>query len=145
VFTFALLEALHQKYRVLRQEGGDGTSVPEQHKSQLEFLDKRGAAYLMLYAVSQSMETIIGRSIPNKFKLRFSENVTPEHGTSLWNPVLEVTLPLSRQLDDCFAKNRVVNDKLRDTVSKFAGLIASLSMAHRPTFEMFRSKIEIAA
>ena len=143
IFCYTLLEALHKKYRDLRAEGAANADMPEQNRSQLEFLDKRGAAYLMMYAISQSMETVIGRSIPNKFKLQFSSNVNPEAGIAQWEPILSVTLPLSRQLDDCFTKNRVVNDKLRDTVSKFAGLIASLSGAHRPTFDNFKHSCEI--
>jgi hypothetical protein len=117
--------------------------MPEQEKSQLEFLDKRGAAYLMLYAISQSMESVLGLTIPNKFKMRFKDNLRPEDGVTVWEPIIDVTLPLSRQLDDCFLKNRVVNDKLRPTVTKFAGLIASLSAAHSQTFKEFQKCAEV--
>ena len=143
VFTYTLLEALHRRYRLLRHENDDNVDMQEQNKSQLEFLDKRGASYLMIYAISQSMETIVGRPIPNKFRLQFSTNIAPEAGAVLWDPILDVTLPLSRQLDDCFLKNRITNDKLKITVVKFAGLIASLSGAHRPIFEEFRKHVEV--
>jgi hypothetical protein len=64
---------------------------------------------------------MVGRSIPNKFKLQFSDDVTPERGTAQWDPILDVTLPLSRRLDECFVKNRVVTISHRTLLPSLPG------------------------
>lgn len=45
LFCYTLLEALHHRYRIFREDYNQNASIPEQNKSQLDFLDKRGAAY----------------------------------------------------------------------------------------------------
>ena len=59
------------------------------------------------------MEIILGRAIPNKFEVEFSENLSPEQASTKWGDILDIVLALSQQLDDCFVRNRVANEKLK--------------------------------
>lgn len=89
------------------------------------------------------MEIILGRAIPNKFEVEFSENLSPEQASTKWGDILDIVLALSQQLDDCFVRNRVANEKLKDLISRFSGIVSSLAVSYGPIFKKFTSSIKV--
>ena len=55
------------------------------------------------YVISQCMETILGKSIPNRFDLHFSKNISPGVAEGLWLPIVDMMLSLSNQLENAFS------------------------------------------
>lgn len=94
-------------------------------------------------AISSSIETILGKAIPNKFEVEFRENLSPEQAATKWSDILDIFLALSQQLDDCFVRNRVANEKLKESVSRFSGIVSSLAASYGPIFKEFSWSIEV--
>jgi hypothetical protein len=146
VFCYSLLSAITKKRLDLTQKKKkDESSVTDVERRTLAFLDKKGASYLLVYVISQCMETILNTSISNKFDLNFSRNVSPSQAEDLWIPIVDMMLPLSGQLDLAFSRNRISQETVMNTgaVSNFVGVVASLAGMHKSTFERCAKNVKI--
>lgn len=86
----------------------------------------------------------MAKPIPNRFDIRFKENKSPFKLAAEWDPILDILLPLSGQLDDAFTKGRVTTEGVKKTVANFTGVFASIANLQEATFKAFASKVEIA-
>ena len=89
------------------------------------------------------METILGKPIPNRFDLQFARNVSPGAAVKLWQPIVDMMLSLSNQLEPAFSRNRISNESISKAVPNFVGVVASISALHRETFEKFASHMKV--
>jgi hypothetical protein len=137
-FCYSLLDQINdRKFRLTQKEKKDKLSLTQIENASLAFLGKKGASYLLVYAISQCMETIIGKSIPNKFDLHFAQNVSPANASKIWTPIVDMMLPLSNQLESSFSRGRISNENVQKTVPNFTGVVASLASLQRQTFDEF--------
>lgn len=82
IFCFGLLDNISKKRLILlEKQRKDVNGLTQQEKSQLEFLNKKGSAYLLVYAISQSLEIVIGRVITNRFEVRYKDNYTADQSS----------------------------------------------------------------
>jgi hypothetical protein len=144
VFCYSLLSALNdRKLELSRKQKTDSSSLTTIDNNSLEFLNKKGANYLLVYVISQCMETILGKPIPNRFDLHFAKNISPAAAQKLWQPIVNMMLSLSNQLDSAFSRNRISNESMSRAVPNFVGVIASIGSLHRETFENFTSHTKL--
>ncbi len=144
VLCYSLLENINARRLKLAQRfREDEDSLTAVEKSHLSFLNKKGAAFLLVYVISSCMETILDKPISNKFDLMFKSNVSPDTGATLWDPIVDLILSLSNQLAGAFSRNRISNEAVKKAVPNFVGVIESLKQIHRLTFADFSSKVAI--
>ncbi|MBZ9711236.1 AIPR family protein [Mesorhizobium sp. ESP7-2] len=144
VFCFSLLEEINTRRLALTQkQRKDDASLTQSEKAYLNFLSKKGAAYLLVYVIAMCMETVVGKSISNKSNLQFKNNVSPEKASKIWTPIVDLMLSLSNQLDSAFSRNRISNETVQKSVPNFVGVIESLKKIHQPTFSEFSKQVEV--
>ena len=144
VFCYSLLSAINEKKtELLQKQKAQPGSLTNIEKNSADFLTKKGANYLLVHIISQCMETILSRPIPNRFDLQFAGNISPATAESYWLPILDMTLSLSNQLDDAFSRNRISNESIAKAVPNFVGVVHSISTLHKKTFEKFSSLTEL--
>lgn len=143
VFVYAILEAVNREKMLLLAKSRENEVLSAQESLQMQFLDKRGSSYLLVAAVSASMETILCRALPNKFEVQFKNNPSPDRAIENWREIISIVLALSKQLDSAFIKNRISNERLKDSLSGFSGVITSLKKGYEPTFDSFRNLVQI--
>jgi hypothetical protein len=144
VFCYSLLSAVNdRKLELFQRQRSDPLSLTSIENTSLEFLNKKGANYLLVHVISQCMETILAKPIPNRFDLHFLDNVSPSDGAKLWLPIIEMMLSLSNQLNDSFSRNRISNDSIFKAVPNFVGVVASIGYLHKQTFERFSSGVKL--
>jgi hypothetical protein len=140
IFCYSLLTQINErKLQLAQKERKDSASLTQIEKTSLAFLNKKGANYLLVHVISQCMETIIGKSVPNRFDLYFAQNISPSKASKYWSPIVEMMLALTNQLDASFSRNRISNETFSKTVPNFVGVVASLASLHKQTFEEFAS------
>ncbi|GAA4826917.1 hypothetical protein GCM10023232_26320 [Sphingosinicella ginsenosidimutans] len=145
VFCFSILEAINsRRLKLLEKQKTDSSSLTKLEVTTLEFLNRKGSQFLLIYVVAQCLETILSKPIPNKFDVRFKENRSPFKLAAEWEPILDILLPLSGQLDDAFTKGRVTTEGVKKTVPNFTGVFASIANLQEATFKAFAAKVEIA-
>ena len=85
VFCYSLLSAVNdRKLELSQKQKNDPSSLTHIENVSLSFLNKKGANYLLVDVISQCMETILAKPIPNRFDLHFSKNVSPNTAAKFW-------------------------------------------------------------
>jgi len=146
VFCYSLLSAVNERRQSLTQRNkSDSSSLTSIETSALEFLSKKGSNYLLVHVISQCMETILGKPIPNKSDLHFAKNVSPDSAMKLWEPIVTMMLSLSNQLDSAFSRDRISNESISKAVPNFVGVVASISSLQKETFDKFSSTVKLGS
>ncbi|WP_109108337.1 AIPR family protein [Azospirillum sp. TSO35-2] len=144
VFCYSLLTSINdRRLDLTNMDKKDGNSLTKIQKTSLDFLNNKGANYLLLHVISQCMETILSKPIPNRFDLQFRQNVSPFAAVSLWKPIVDMMLSLSNQLEPAFSRNRISNENVNKTVPNFVGVVASIKDLQQTTFNDFASKVSV--
>ncbi|KQR32224.1 hypothetical protein ASF91_11685 [Rhizobium sp. Leaf155] len=144
VFCYSLLSAINGKKLALSQkQKADPSQLTAIENNSLAFLNKKGASYLLCHVISQCMETIISKPIPNKFDLSFSKNVSPAVAESYWTPIVDMMLSLSNQLDGAFSRSRISNESVAKAVPNFVGVVASISNLQNELFGKFAAQTRL--
>lgn len=144
VFCYSLLDAItKKKIALVQKERADPTSLTTVDAGTLNFLNKKGATYLVVHAIAQCMETILGRSIPNKSDLHFSKNVSPDQAEAIWAPIVEVMLSLSSHLEGAFSRNRISTDTVSKAIPGFVGILASIANLQADNFSKFAANVKV--
>ncbi len=140
IFCYSLLSAINNRKIALSQkQKNDPATLTAIEKNSLSFLNKKGSSYLLCHVISQCMETIISKPIPNRFDLYFTKNISPATAEGYWSPIVEMMLSLSNQLDNSFSRNRISNESVAKTVPNFVGVVASISSLQSELFGKFAS------
>lgn len=143
VFCYSLLECINRKkLSLLEKSRRSDVQLTELEVKQLSFLNRKGAAFLLVYAVSQSIETLCGRHVSNRFDLHFRDNISPEQASNKWVTIVDLFLALHEQLEDAFSRERISNDSVQRGVPKFVGVITSLKSLHKATFNEFAQAVQ---
>jgi len=145
VFAYSLLEGINERRLALTQKAKkEDMALTSPEKMNLSFLNKKGSSYLLVHVISSCIETFLGKPISNRFSLRFRDNLSPEKASRIWEPIVDLILSLSNQLEPAFSRNRISNDSVHKAVPNFVGVIESLKQIHGVTFSEFASKVELA-
>ncbi|MBU1288006.1 MAG: AIPR family protein [Alphaproteobacteria bacterium] len=146
VFCYSLLSAVNERRQTLTQKNKiDETSLTAIEVSSLDFLNKKGSNYLLVHVISQCMETILGKPIPNKSDLHFAKNLSPDAAVKVWDPIVTMMLSLSNQLDAAFSRNRISNESISKAVPNFVGAVASISSLQQETFGKFAENVKLGS
>ncbi len=144
VLCYSLLEAINnRRLQLLKDQKEDASSLTALDSSNLDFLSKKGAQFLLIYVVAQCLETIIGKPIPNKFDVQFEGNKSPFMLSEQWDPIIDILLPLASQLDEAFTKGRITADGVKRTVPKFQGVFGAVANLQKDAFSDFAKKIKV--
>jgi hypothetical protein len=144
VFCYSLLSAVNDRKLELSQKlKNDSSSLTQIENISLAFLNKKGANYLLVDVISQCMETILAKPIPNRFDLHFAKNVSPGTAAKFWLPIVDMMLSLSNQLENAFSRNRVSNESISKAVPNFVGVVDSISALQRERFEKFAAHTQL--
>ncbi|WP_082711517.1 AIPR family protein [Methylobacterium indicum] len=142
VFCYSLLNIItKRKINLSQKHKTDLTSLTSLENDQLKFLSNKGASYLVVYAISQCMETILNRPIPNKADLHFALNISPEQAETIWAPIVDIVLSLSAHLENAFSRNRISNDTVSKAIPGFVGIMASIANLQRENFNKFAAQV----
>jgi hypothetical protein len=144
VLCYSLLSAVNdRKLELSQKQKNDPSSLTNIENTSLAFLNKKGANYLLVHVVSQCMETILGKPIPNRFDLYFSKNISPGIAAKFWLPIIDMMLSLSNQLENAFSRNRISNESISKAVPNFVGVVASISALQKEMFEKFAAHTQL--
>jgi hypothetical protein len=143
VFCYSLLNAVNgRKLELSQKQRNDPSSLTNIENVSLSFLNKKGASYLLVDVISQCMETILGKPIPNRFDLACKE-CQPKHAEKFWLPIADMMLSLSNQLAGAFSRDRISNESISKAVPNFVGVVDSISALQKETFGNFASHTKL--
>jgi hypothetical protein len=142
VFVYSLLQNVNERrLDLVAKVKNDPSSLNDVETTTLQFLNFKGASFLTLYVVSRTLETIVGKPIPNKFDLQFKDNLSPANAMKLWDPILDIILPLAGTLNGAFSKGRVTGEGIQSSIPTFVAIFASIANVQKAVFSAFAKTV----
>jgi hypothetical protein len=142
VFVYSLLRSVEAKKLQLLNKSKVDTLSNEESK-QLDFLQKRGAHFLLSSAIANCLETFLDKPVPNAFRVYFGKQVSPEKAEKFWEPIVEVTIPFCKQLLPAVKKSLNSNDDAKEAISNFKAVVESTKEYHVPRYQAFAKVVQI--
>jgi len=142
VFVYSLLRSVEaKKLRLI--ESGKSDLLSESEAQQLEFLQRRGAHFLFTAAIGKCLETFLGRSVPNPFRVIFKDNYSPQTAEEIWKPMVEITIPFSTFLLSAVQKSLKSNEEAATAINSFKAMVESAKTYHTSSFQEFANHVQI--
>lgn len=141
VFAYSLMRCIENKKVSLAKK----KSLSKNEEIQMAYFRKRGSIPLFCSAMSECLESILGRKIPNYFRLSFGGNVSPVQAEKIWEPIIDICLSFSAQLNPALDDGGLKSiTKVRDGISNFAQLIDATEKANKQFYDSFEKKVQNA-
>jgi AIPR protein. len=143
VFAYSLLKAVESRKSelILKSRGSD--LMTDIEKRELEYFRNRGAIYLLVSAVSSSLETIIGKRIDSISRLSFGNKISPSKAERIWRPVIKIGTPFCAQLGESFTHGLKNTELVRRNMQTFQSLVQATASANKEAFREFSSHIKM--
>lgn len=120
IFVFALQRAIEEYKLKLSSASANSDDFTENHKKQLAFLRRRGSTFLLMNAISSSMETITNRKLPRKgFEVSFGSISQYGDAVQLWLPVVETLIAFYHKLEPALDASLTNRTKVKEAVDSF--------------------------
>jgi hypothetical protein len=139
VFTFSCLRAVEAAKK--RAADIDEGSRTEAQQRQVSFFRHRGSTLLLVAAVSAAIEAFLGRAVPDRWRLQYSDNCSPSDAQTRWQPIIDTALAFAGQL----AEATDLGLKNPETVARVLGTVEALleatADANRSVYESFAANV----
>ena len=98
IFVYSLSKTIDDMKAELQHKCNAGDAL-EVDKNQLKFLSKRGSRILLLSAISNCLEILLGTPIASKINLHFDDSKDFNMCKKWWKPCVRISLSFFEQLD----------------------------------------------
>ena len=121
----------------LRKQASDSpNSLKKSDKEHLRYFQNSGSTFVLVAALSASLEEMLDDAIADKFAVVFGPLVSPKKAAEHWIPVVTAFLPLSKTLFHSFEPS-FTRENLDKAISDFRAMVQILrenSVAALTTF-----------
>lgn len=107
----------------------------------LNFLRSRGSIILFATAISQCLENILNRNIPNKFSVVFCNNISLEEAKKSWMDVINIATSFVEQLNKGLQDGIKNKEMIDDARSNFVQMMRAVRGANASVLDEFAKKV----
>lgn len=141
LFVFSLFNQISKVTQGLKQKPEN--ELTDIEKSQLQLLSGRGGVFLLIYAISESMETFLKRRISDRQSLKFTGTEKIEVYQGYWIPIINIALSFAGTLQQGLVKYTFTLEDIRDAISRFTQLIQSTEQSNIEIYKKFASCVDL--
>ena len=139
VFTFSCLRAVEAaKKRIVDIDEGSRTEIQQRQAS---FFHHRGSTLLLVAAISSGMEAFLGRAIPDRWRLQYSDNCSPSSAQGRWQPIVDATLSFAAQLAEATDSGLKNDETVKRVLGTVQALLDATVNANRSVYESFAGHV----
>jgi hypothetical protein len=124
IFVYSLGRAIDEYKIALKNLKEQRTDV---QNGSLEFLSKRGSKMLLIYAISNCMESLLGKKILDPWRLVYRDNQNFDHLVEMWKMILEIMMPFHEHLQPALEGGLKSKETAKNVTFQVRALVASLS------------------
>ncbi|PKF62013.1 hypothetical protein CW745_08490 [Psychromonas sp. psych-6C06] len=137
VTCYSLVKVIESKKKLLHNKA----NLTIGDEKTLDFLRQRGAIYLSTYAVAACLETFLGRSVPNLFRISFGKNISPHQSMEIWEPVINAVIPFFEHLNSATVNGLKNTAEIERAVNTFRSLVTATRAINSVIFDDFKAKV----
>ena len=142
IFAFSLVRAIEERKLSLAERSKSADDLKETEAKELAFYHGRGATYLYAAAIGASLETLLARKLPNKFRVSFGARTSPKQAQALWAPIVAATASLAVHLAPALTSSMKA-DALKSAMETFGSLVEATSSYNDSIYKSFRNKVSV--
>lgn len=142
LFAYSLLRAIEAAKLEITQISENGrTAAQNRH---MTFFRQRGAIHLMVSAIAECLETVLGSAIPDRFSLRFKDSISPKIAEEKWRPIVAACLPFAHQLNEAVSGGLKNADRVALAITNFQAMVEATASSNEDNFRSFSSAVEFS-
>lgn len=138
IFVYSLGRAIDEYKIYLKNKKEERTDVEE---GEFNFLSRRGAKMLLIYAISICMESLIGKKILDSWKLFYKDNKDFEALVGKWNQVINILLPFHGTLEPALIGGLKSSQTSKNAAMQLRAVVSSLGMVYTKQLHEFIKSI----
>jgi hypothetical protein len=119
-----------------------GEEMLSEDETLLDFLRSRGSIILFSTAIADCLENLLSRKIPNKFSVRFKENVSLDEAKAIWRPIIKIGTSFADQLKEGLQDGIRNQERINEARKTFVSLMRAVKEANSRIVKVFADKIE---
>jgi hypothetical protein len=140
VFAYSLLLSAEKK-KVLLLSKSRNNSLAIFETDQLNFFRLRGSTFLLSSAIATCLEVFLDKPIPNSFRLIFKDNISPEQGAIIWEPIVEVASAFTNSLSNGLSDGFKNQDAVSTAIRTFRDFIVSTKSSNSKIYAEFAKRV----
>lgn len=106
---------------------------------------RRGSVILLTTAIANCTETILGRSIPNLFKVSFGDAVSPAEAENYWKHIVDIAIPFAPlHLSESLKRGIDQSEQTRTNIKQLVAMLRSTAKANKTILDAFASRVIVA-
>ena len=133
VLVYGLLKSIERaKQNIVRVPDSQRTEAQRKHA---RFFSSRGSNYLLVAAIGSCVETMLGRAVADRYSLMFTGKIAPAVALDLWQPVVDVVLSFSAQLQPATDQGLKAQERVAKAMNDFGAMIEAVRSANPAPFD----------
>lgn len=140
VFAYSLLLSVEKKKILLLSKSKNNTLTIFE-TDQLNFFRLRGSTFLLSSAIATCLEVFLDKPIPNSFRLAFKDNISPEQGAIIWEPIVEVASAFTNSLSNGLSDGFKNQDAVSTAIRTFRDFIVSTKSSNSKIYAEFAKQV----
>ncbi len=113
----------------------------DEQENTLQFLRSRGSIILLATSISDCMENILNKKIPNKFAITFCDNLTLDEAKNEWSTVINIASSFVEHLNQGLKDGIKNKEKISAARITFTQLMSAVRNANSEKIDLFAEKI----
>jgi hypothetical protein len=142
VFAYSLVRAIESRKLSLIDRSKRTDDLKSTEEKELAYYRHRGAVHVFAAAIGGSLETLLGRKIPNLFRVSFG-TVGPGKAETLWAPIISATSSLNIHLLSA-VNGGMSADTTKKALEIFSSLVEATSAANDSLYANFRARVQVS-
>lgn len=135
---YALLKTIEEmKIELLTNK----SELLQAQENLLSYLRSRGSIILLMTAISESIEILLNRKVPNKFSLKFCRSLSLEEAKAIWRPIVEIAGSFVGKLNEGLQDGIKKEEKVNASIETFVQLMAAVRAANNEILDRFSLEV----
>lgn len=140
IFVYALSRAIDEYKISLKNKKELRTEIEEQ---QMAFLSKRGSKMLLIYAISATLENMLGEKIVDAWNLKFKDATDFARLVELWKLVISVVISFCQNLLPALEGGLKNRETARTCVDTIRSLMSAIQGMLKEQLKVFADEVSI--
>lgn len=140
IFVYTLSRAIDEYKISLKNKKELRTETEEQ---QMAFLSKRGSKMLLIYAISATLENMLGEKIVDAWNLKFKDDSDFSRLVELWKLVISVVISFCQNLLPALEGGLKNKETVRTCVDTIRSLMSAIQGVLKVQLKVFADEVSI--
>lgn len=142
IFAYSLLRAIEKSKAELlvKSRNSQGAPLEQKDEEKIAYFRQKGSIYHLLFIVSDSLELMLNRPLPNKFGLSFGD-LSLSACVEAWHPIVEIVLAFSPKLTDQLSEGLKSTEKSKAAAGEIRQTLDAIKDYNALTYREFADKV----